>query len=246
MPLGASSALTCHRCETAGCGPFARTGRRRGACRGRGLRVDRPRWTRGRPPRPRRRIFATFGLVRQWVASVIGPARAGRRGRSPPTPPAGTTPPASGSSTTAVSLARRSSGCTALVASASATRHQRPHGGPRAHARMTRRRIGIAARARRGAARLLRSSAHAREVEHIRHGTLCLDGCLRRAPPQALRLCRRTTTAKRSSTERGGTSPARRRVQCSRRRRSAQGSRSRNTSFRFRRNSSRAALRRKK
>ncbi len=56
-------------------------------------------------------------------------------------------------------------------------------------------------------------------------------------------LSRRPTTAKPSSTERGGRSAARRRVHGSRRRRSAQGSRSRNTSFRFRRNSSRAALR---
>ncbi len=48
------------------------------ACRGRGLRVDRPRWTRGRRPRPLKRIFAAFGLVRQWLAFVIGPARAGR------------------------------------------------------------------------------------------------------------------------------------------------------------------------
>ncbi len=43
------------------------------ACRGRGLRVDRPRWTRGRRPRPVQRIFAPFGLVRQWVAPRFGP-----------------------------------------------------------------------------------------------------------------------------------------------------------------------------
>ncbi len=48
------------------------------ACRGRGLRVDRPQWTLGRRPRPRTRVFAAFGLVRQWVASAIwfGPGRA--------------------------------------------------------------------------------------------------------------------------------------------------------------------------
>ncbi len=153
---------------------------------------------------------------------------------------------ASRSSTTAVALARSSSGCTALLGSASATRHQRPHGGPRAHAR-TCSRIGIAARARRRVARLLRYSrspthdrprrlrSHALESRHpdilmpsalarsigsrqhsaplagggrrlSRHPDAAgqpranrnrahqtrnavPDGCLRRAPPQALRLC---------------------------------------------------------
>ncbi len=65
------------------------------ACRGRGLRVDRPRWTRGRHPRPLKRIFAAFGLVRQTATAVIwsGPGRAAwpvsthAPGRQPHRPP---------------------------------------------------------------------------------------------------------------------------------------------------------------
>ncbi len=68
------------------------------------------RWRRGIRPGPRKQIVAAFGLVRQRLASAIGPAWAGRRGRSPPTPPAGTTPPAYWSSSTTVALARSSTG----------------------------------------------------------------------------------------------------------------------------------------
>ncbi len=72
------------------------------ACRGRGLRVDRPRWTRGRRPRPGKRIFAVFGLVRQWVASAIWslPGQGGVAGLHP-RPRQAATPPASTSSSTA-------------------------------------------------------------------------------------------------------------------------------------------------
>ncbi len=78
------------------------------ACRGRGLRVDRPRWTRGRPPRPvRGQSFAAFGLVRQWVASATWsrPGQGGVAGLHP-RPRQAATPPAYGASTSGATLDR--------------------------------------------------------------------------------------------------------------------------------------------
>ncbi len=114
------------------------------ACRGRGLRVDRltveASWTRPQPVDP-----DFFGVwVREadgYLRDLVRPGDGGVAGL-PPRPRQAATPPASASPSTAVSVARSSTGSTALVASASATRHWRLHGGPRAHGGMTRSRIG--------------------------------------------------------------------------------------------------------
>ncbi len=118
---------------------------------------------------------AAFGLVRQRVAFVIGPARAGRRGRSPPTPPAGSHTaglcvPVDGRVTCAEfdwvhgvgrERVRNRAFATARWAACSCTQ--------------TCSRIGIAARARRGVARLLRYSRSG-TGSRAHQATLCWMG----------------------------------------------------------------------
>ncbi len=104
------------------------------ACRGRGLRVDRPRWTRGRRPWPGKRIFAAFGLVRQWVASAIWsrPGQGGAAGLHP-RPRQAATPPAYASSSTSLALARRLTGGSVGAARLTVCRSAIGLWGPRAY-----------------------------------------------------------------------------------------------------------------
>ncbi len=100
------------------------------------------RWEEGMYHPDGQAVARATNLAIQTVLETLSPSpppRADRPNFRPPLPSlrgGGERLPLRGASpSTAVSLARSSTGSTALVASASGTRHSRPHGGPRARVR---------------------------------------------------------------------------------------------------------------